>query len=160
MGSYRPVEIVSVLSRGLAPVILVLISSSVWGRRRRQSVGELEYFFRHLDVVFFHELDELLHPMAIDLVSQEADGGAFVAGPASPADPMNVALEVPGDVQIDDSCDVLDVQSPRSHVGGDEHIGHAALKHAEVVVPLAHLQIPIELRSLNLFVPELVCDDV
>jgi hypothetical protein len=65
------------------------------------------------------------------------------AGPASAADPVDVLLDVPRDVVVDDVGHGLDVQAPGRHVGGDQEIVLAlaeAAQHA-VAVRLAHLAV-------------------
>ena len=75
------------------------------------------------------DLDLLLR-LLLD-VAQEAmfarlgqrDGDTLTAGAAGSADPMHVRLGGTGDVVVDNVRHVLDVESARGDVGGDEQIG-------------------------------------
>ena len=52
----------------------------------------------------------------------EQDRLAAAAGAAGAADAVDVALDVVGDVVVDDVADALDVEAARGDVGRDQHV--------------------------------------
>ena len=68
----------------------------------------------------------------------QRDGDAFAPGPADAADPVDVRLGLGRDVEVDHVREVLDIQSPGGHVGGDQEVGGLApelLHHPRCAAP-------------------------
>ncbi len=92
---------------------------------------------RHLGV---GEALDALHE--VDLAAgDEADRRALAAGAAGAADAVDVVLGVVGQLVVDDQVDVIDVETARGDVGGDQHldgavaeVAHDALAHDLVEV--------------------------
>ena len=57
---------------------------------------------------------------------------------------MDVVLAVVGVVIVDDKLDVIHIQPPGGHVGGDQDGGGARLELAEHPVPLLLLLVPVD----------------
>src|SRR3954468_18813036 len=86
--------------------------------------------------------DRLLqHPLdaaeQVDLVdADERDGLTRSAGPTGPADPVDVVLRVPRELEVDDDRQVLDVEAARRDVGRDEDSDLTGLEPLERPRPL------------------------
>jgi hypothetical protein len=57
------------------------------------------------------------------------------ARPAGPADPVDVVLRVPRQLEVDDDRQVLDVETARGHVGRDQDPDIARLEALEGARP-------------------------
>ena len=66
----------------------------------------------------------------------ERDGLTRGAGTAGAADPVDVVLRVPRELEVDDDRQVLDVEAARGDVGRDEHPDVARLEALERARPL------------------------
>ena len=81
-----------------------------------------------------HPLDA---PQQVDLVdAHQADGLARGTGPTGPADPMDVVLRVPRELEVDDDRQVLDIETAGRDVRGDEDPDIAGLETLERPCPL------------------------
>src|SRR5438132_134857 len=71
-----------------------------------------------------------------------------LAGAPGAADAVGERIRVLGQVVVDDVADVLDVQSARGEVGGDEHFNVAAPELVQRPLPLTLREIAVDRRDL------------
>ena len=50
----------------------------------------------------------------------DGDGGAFLAGTTCTTRTVGVVLDIVGQSEVDDVCQVVDVETARCHIGGYE----------------------------------------
>lgn len=66
----------------------------------------------------------------------EVDDGAFSSGAGGAAGAVEVVLELPGKVVVDDAVYVFNIESAGGEVGGDEDLGGAFAEFFEVLAAL------------------------
>ena len=57
---------------------------------------------------------------------------------------MNIILAIVGIIVVDDELDVVHVEAPGGHVGGDQDGGGAGLELSQHPVPLLLLLVPVD----------------
>ena len=99
---------------------------------------------RHLALLEFLP-DDLLYLPHLALLAQVDDGNrcALLAGTARTSAAVGVVFDVVGQTVVDDVCQVVDIQSAGSHVGGHEQLQMAQteLLHHEVTRRLRQLAV-------------------
>ncbi len=82
--------------------------------------------------------------MRLVVVINEADGDAIGAGAAGAADAVNVIDGRARQVVVDDGGEVLNVDSARSDIGGDQYVDGAVFKQAQHIGSFVLIQIAME----------------
>ena len=82
------------------------------------AIGDEAFLDGPRDRVAEHPLDAAQQVGLVD--ADERDGLAGRAGPARPADAVDVVLRVPRQLEVDDDRQVLDVEAARRDVGRDQ----------------------------------------
>src|SRR5260221_659185 len=73
----------------------------------------------------------------------ELRGPAAAAGPPRPPDAVDVRLHVVRHVEVDDVCDLLDVESARGNVGGHDDLDPAGAQAADDTLALGLLHVAV-----------------
>jgi hypothetical protein len=78
------------------------------------------------------------------LARDERDSLAFVAGATGATDPVNVVLRHVRELEVDDARKLMDVESPRGDVRGDENPHRSPLELRQDPRPLALALVPVD----------------
>ena len=98
---------------------------------------------RHCLLRGLHELGEARRERDIRRRIEERVRMARFAVSASPADPMDIRIELRGHFVVDDMRDIRDIDAPRHDVGGHEKVAHAVLKNMNRILALALREIAV-----------------
>ena len=92
--------------------------------------------FRASLVVLVEVVTDLIGDVLVLLI-EEGDGNTGLAGTTCAADAVNVVVKVAGEIELDDKCDVGDVEATGSDVSGNENLADASLEQAKGIFTFA-----------------------
>ena len=101
--------------------------------------------------LLYHLLQEflyLLEPVHIHLVDQ-CDGSTITVGTSGTTDTVYIVLGVVRYIEVDDKCDVIDVDATSHDVGSHEYIYLSTLKLEHDVVTLSLCEVGVHSTTVN-----------